>query len=70
LEGTLSFFVSACIVVIFTPKIGNFPEEYLIGIVSAMVGAIVENISFRLIDDNLSIPLLDLYVGLCLVCQT
>jgi dolichol kinase len=56
LEGTLSFFVSACIVIIFTPKIGNFPEEYLIGIVSAMIGAIVENISFSLIDDNLSIP--------------
>jgi dolichol kinase len=55
-EGTLAFFVSACIVVFFTPKIGNFPEEYLIGFISAMVGAIVENISFRLIDDNLSIP--------------
>ena len=55
-EGTLAFFVSACIVVLFTPKIGNFPEEYLIGFVGAMIGAIVENISFRLIDDNLSIP--------------
>lgn len=55
-EGTLAFFVSACIVVLFTPKISNFPEEYLIGFVGAMIGAIVENISFRLIDDNLSIP--------------
>ena len=57
LEGTLAFFVSACIVVFFTPKIGNFPEEYMIGFAAAFVGAIIENISSRLIDDNLSIPL-------------
>ncbi|NNG26888.1 MAG: dolichol kinase [Ignavibacteriaceae bacterium] len=57
LEGTLAFFVSACIVVLFTPKIGNFPEEYIIGFVAAFVGAIVENISSSLIDDNLSIPI-------------
>lgn len=56
-EGTLAFFVSACIVVLFTPKIGNFPEEYTIGFAAAFVGAIIENISSRLIDDNLSIPL-------------
>ncbi len=57
LEGTLAFFVSACIVVLFTPKIGNFPEEYTIGFAAAFVGAIIENISSRLIDDNLSIPI-------------
>jgi dolichol kinase len=57
LEGTLTFFVSACIVILFTPKIGNFPEEYIIGFIGAFVGAIVENISFKLIDDNLSIPI-------------
>jgi len=57
LEGTLAFFISACIVILFTPKIGSFKEEYLIGFIGAFVGAIVENISFRLIDDNLSIPL-------------
>ena len=57
LEGTLAFFVSACIVVFFTPKIGNFPEEYTIGFAAAFVGAIIENISSRLIDDNLSIPI-------------
>ncbi len=53
----MTFFVSACIVVFFTPKVANFQEEYLIGLAAALVGAIVENISFRLIDDNLSIPL-------------
>ena len=57
-EGTLAFFVSACIVVFFTPKIGNFPEEYIIGFAAAFVGAIIENISSKLIDDNLSIPIL------------
>jgi dolichol kinase len=56
-EGTLAFFISACIVILFTPKIGNFSEEYLIGFIAAFVGAITENISFKLIDDNLSIPL-------------
>ena len=57
LEGTLTFFISACIVILFTPKVGGFMEEYVIGFIGAFVGAIVENISFRLIDDNLSIPL-------------
>jgi dolichol kinase len=57
LEGTLTFFVSACIVILFTPKVGGFSEEYLIGFIAAFVGAIVENISFKLVDDNLSIPL-------------
>lgn len=56
-EGTLSFFVSASIVVFFTPKIGNLPLEYVVGIVGAFVGAIVENISYGFADDNLSIPL-------------
>jgi len=56
-EGTLSFFISAGIVVIFTPKVGNFPMEYLIGFIAAFVGAIVENISYGLADDNLTIPI-------------
>lgn len=56
-EGTLAFFISASIVVLFTPKIGNFYEEYIIGFLAALVGAVVENISFRFIDDNLSIPI-------------
>lgn len=56
-EGTLSFFISASIVVFFTPKIGNLPLEYVVGIAGAFVGAIVENISYGFADDNLSIPL-------------
>ena len=55
--GTLSFFISASIVVILTPKVGNFSMEYIIGIIAAFVGAIVENISYGFADDNLSIPI-------------
>jgi dolichol kinase len=56
-EGTLSFFISASIVVFFTPKVADFPMEYMIGFIAAFVGAIVENISYGLADDNLTIPI-------------
>jgi len=56
LEGTLAFFISAIIVVFLTPKVSNLPMEYVIGIIAAAVGAIVENISFGFADDNLAIP--------------
>ena len=58
LEGTLAFFLSSCIVVIFTPKVGYFYEEIIIGFIAALIGAITENISFGFVDDNLSIPLI------------
>lgn len=57
LEGTIAFFISACIVVLFTPKINYLPLEYLIGFIAAFIGAFVENISWGFADDNLSIPL-------------
>jgi dolichol kinase len=57
LEGTLAFFISAIIVVLLSPKIDKLFTEYLIGIIAAAVGAIVENVSFGLFDDNLSIPI-------------
>ncbi len=57
LEGTLTFFISAIIVVFFTPKVEGLFSEYLIGIAAAAIGAIVENISFGFADDNLSIPI-------------
>lgn len=56
-EGTLSFFISASIVILFTPKVGNFPMEYVIGFVGSFVGSIVENVSSGIVDDNLSIPI-------------
>ena len=57
LEGTLAFFISAIIVVFFTPKVEGLFSEYLIGFAAAAVGAIVENVSFGFADDNLSIPI-------------
>lgn len=56
-EGTLAFFISAIIVVLVTPKAQNIPVEYIIGIVAAFIGTFVENLSFGIADDNLSIPL-------------
>jgi dolichol kinase len=56
-EGTLSFFISASIVVFLTPKVGNYTMEYVIGFMAAFVGAIVENISYSFADDNLTIPI-------------
>lgn len=57
LEGTLAFFISASIVVLFTPKLNGSITEYFIGILAAAIGAIVENISFGYADDNLCIPI-------------
>lgn len=56
-EGTFAFFISASIVVLLTPKVGNYFLEYIIGIIAALVGALVENISYGFVDDNLAIPL-------------
>ncbi len=57
LEGTLAFFISGSIVVFFTPKAEGLLLEYLIGIIAAAVAAIVENISYGWMDDNLTIPI-------------
>lgn len=56
LEGSIGFFLSALLVVIFVPKITHHPTEYMIGAAAALVGTIVEAVSIE-IDDNLSIPL-------------
>lgn len=57
LEGTLAFFVSACIVVLFSPKVNYSITEYIIGFIAVACGAIAENISYGWADDNLSIPI-------------
>lgn len=56
LEGAAAFFISAVIVVMFTPKVENLYWEYLIGIIAAFFGTIAESMSFG-IDDNISIPI-------------
>ena len=57
LEGTLAFFISGIVVVLLSPKIEYMLSEYIIGIVSTAFGAIIENVSFGLADDNLVIPI-------------
>ncbi len=52
----MAFFLSALIVIAFTPKVGGNIDEYIIGAVAAFVGAVVEAGSWK-IDDNLSVPL-------------
>ncbi|MBI9070668.1 MAG: dolichol kinase [Melioribacteraceae bacterium] len=56
LEGTSAFFVSACIVVLLTPKYDGLFLEYIIGFIAVAIGAIAENISYGWADDNLLIP--------------
>lgn len=55
LEGTLSFFVTAVLVILAAPKVEGLPAEYLIGIIAAGVGALVEASKIP-IDDNISVP--------------
>jgi dolichol kinase len=56
LEGSLAFFISAVIVILIAPKVSRLPAEYVVGIIAASIGAVVEALPNR-IDDNLSIPL-------------
>ncbi|MGE5680471.1 MAG: diacylglycerol/polyprenol kinase family protein [Bacillota bacterium] len=57
LEGTLAFFISACVVVMLSPKVEGALMEYMIGFIAVAVGAIAENLSYGWADDNLTIPL-------------
>lgn len=56
LEGSAAFFVSAVIVIFFTPKVEYHFLEYVIGVIAAFFGTIAESLSFE-VDDNLSIPI-------------
>jgi dolichol kinase len=56
LEGSTAFFVTALLVVAFSPKVAYLPLEYGIGAVAALAGTVVESMSIT-IDDNLAIPL-------------
>ncbi|MEW5800037.1 MAG: dolichol kinase [Bacteroidota bacterium] len=54
-EGSLTFFITALIVIAVTPKVERAVTEYAIGAVAALIGTIVEAGSWK-IDDNLSVP--------------
>ena len=57
LEGTTAFFITACIVVLLSPKVEGLFLEYIIGMIGAGVGAIAENLAYGFADDNLVIPI-------------
>ena len=56
LEGSSAFFISACVIIALVPKIEYQLGEYIIGIVAAAIGAVIEALPIYL-DDNLTIPL-------------
>ncbi len=56
LEGSTAFVVSAAAVIMFTPKVSHLPGEYFIALAAAVIGALAEIFSFKIIDDNFSIP--------------
>lgn len=56
LEGSSAFVISAAIVILFTPKVQHLFAEYLIAVVSGVIGALAEVFSFDIIDDNFAIP--------------
>lgn len=55
-EGSTAFFLFALFVIALTPKVEYSMIEYLIGIIAAVVGTVVEASSW-MFDDNLTIPL-------------
>jgi len=57
LEGTIAFILASIPVVLLAPKVQNLPGEYVITMISAIVGGIIEAASINLkVDDNLLIP--------------
>lgn len=58
LEGTLAFIGSAWIVVALSPKVIGAWQEYILALIAAVIGAIVEAASVSLhADDNFSVPI-------------
>jgi dolichol kinase len=54
LEGSMAFFIAACLVVLLTPKFNYEISEYLIGFAAAAVGTFAEAASGYI--DNIAIP--------------
>ncbi|HTK82105.1 MAG TPA: SEC59/DGK1/VTE5 family protein [Bacteroidota bacterium] len=56
IEGSAAFFLSALLIILFTPKIDYLLGEYIIGVVAAAGGAIIEALPWD-VDDNFTIPI-------------
>lgn len=58
LEGSLAFFVTGIIVILFTPKLTDSLTELAIGVLTVVFAMFAENLAPDNIDDNLVIPVI------------
>jgi dolichol kinase len=56
-EGSLAFMIAGIFTVALTPKVNFLPQEYLIGIAATFVASIAEAVSYKVIDDNITVPI-------------
>lgn len=56
-EGSLAFVVAAIVAVALTPKVEYLFAEYMIGAGSGVVAAAAEVLSYRIVDDNIAVPI-------------
>lgn len=56
-EGSLAFVVAGIVAVALTPKVHYLAGEYAIGVVSCVVAAAAEVLSYGIVDDNIAIPI-------------
>lgn len=57
LEGSAAFFVVAVIVIALISKTGDHWSEYIIGVIAAMIGTVVEFVAVDAVADNCTVPL-------------
>ncbi len=56
-EGSLAFIIAGTVAVALTPKVNYMIVEYLIGIAATVVASSAEALSYKIIDDNIAIPI-------------
>lgn len=56
-EGSLAFIIAGIFTVALTPKVNYIIPEYLIGIAATMVASFSEALSYKVIDDNITVPI-------------
>jgi dolichol kinase len=56
-EGSLAFIIAGMVAVALTPKVDYLFTEYLIGVAAAVVAAAAEVLSYKIVDDNIAVPI-------------
>ncbi len=56
-EGSLAFVIAGVVAVALTPKVDYMLTEYLIGVAAAVVAAAAEVLSYKIVDDNIAVPI-------------